>query len=218
MSSQASRSTASIWAICAGSIIVPLPLDRRAVSSRRRRPDDDRLASLQNRRIAAGELVDAAILAPHGILADWTVFAAGKPERRNAPVPGQNSAFHSFQATDGANDTVARIPAPAAARTLADMKVLEQDGIAEFQYFGIGEPRVGHVGVNGIGTGEAGPGRRAGADRLVVLIPRVAEVQIVHGALRRGHGAERAEQATGHLLRGLDIAGDDGGGKLRRQQ
>src|SRR4029077_9941171 len=157
MSSQASRSTASIWAICAGSIIVPLTLDGRAVSPGRRRPDDDRLPCLQHRRVAARELVDAAILAPHSVLADLSVPAAAKPERRNAPVPGQNSAFHSFQETDGANDAVARTPAPAAARTLADVKVLEQDGVAEFQHFGIGEPRVGHVGVNGIGTGEAGP-------------------------------------------------------------
>src|SRR6476659_5429757 len=150
MSSQASRSTASIWAICAESIIAPLPLGRHAVSPRRRRSDDDRLASFQHRRIAAGELVDAAILAPHSVLADLSVSAAGKPERRNAPVPGKNSAFHSLQETDGANDAVARTPPAAATRTLADVKVLEQDGIAEFQHFGIGEPRVGHVGVNGI--------------------------------------------------------------------
>src|SRR3989442_1239448 len=82
MSSQASRSTASIWAIFAGSIIVPLPLDRRFVSPCGRCPDDNRLAGLQHRRVAAGELVDAAILAPHGILADLSVTAAGEPERQ----------------------------------------------------------------------------------------------------------------------------------------
>jgi hypothetical protein len=73
------------------------------------------------------------------------------------------------------------------------------------------------VGVHGVGAGKAGPGRRAGADRLVILIARIAEIEIVHGALRRRHGAERAEQAVGHLLRGLDIAGNNGGGKFRRQ-
>ena len=104
----------------------------------------------------------------------------------------------------------------APAGILADVKILEQHRIAEFQNFRIGEPRIGHVGVDGVGAGKAGPRRRARTDRLVILVARIAEIEIVHGALRRRHGAERTEQAIGHFLRGLDIAGDDRGGIFRR--
>ena len=54
---------------------------------------------------------------------------------------------------------VRRTPSPAfhgprAARALADVEVLEQDRIAELQNSGIGEARVGHVGVHGVGAVE----------------------------------------------------------------
>ena len=66
------------------------------------------------------------------------------------------------------------------------------------------------------GAGEAAArihptGGRAGTDRLVVLVLLVAEGEVVHGALRIGHRAHGAEQRIGDMLRGLDIAGDDGG-------
>ena len=49
-------------------------------------------------------------------------------------------------------------------------------------------------------------GRRARADRLVVLIAVVAEGEVVHRALRRSERSQRPEQAVGDGLRGLDIA------------
>ena len=72
---------------------------------------------------------------------------------------------------------VRRMPSPAfhwprAAGALADVEILEHHRIAEFQNFRIGQPRVGHVRVHGVGAVEAGPGRRAGADRLVILVAR----------------------------------------------
>ena len=45
----------------------------------------------------------------------------------------------------------------------------------------------------------------------------VAEIEVVHGPLRRGKRAERTEQAIGHRLRGFHVAGDDRGGIDRRQ-
>ena len=199
-------------------VMTSMQLGWLAVAARSRRLDDDGFAGVDGRGVAAGELFNAAVLPPHRIFADLTVAAAGKPERRHAAVAGQDGAFHFFQKADGADDAVAGVPLAAAAGAFADVEILEQDRIAEFQNFRIGQPRVGHVGVHGVGAGKAGTRRRAGADRLVILVARIAEIEIVHGALRRRHRAERTEQAIGHLLRGLDIAGDHRGGKFRRQQ
>jgi len=50
----------------------------------------------------------------------------------------------------------AGVPLPAAAGAFANVEVLEHDRIAQLQHFGIGEPRVGHMRVHGVGAGEAG--------------------------------------------------------------
>ena len=47
------------------------------------------------------------------------------------------------------------------------------------------------------GAVEAGAGAGAAADRLVVLVARVAEGEVVHRALRRRHRAERAVERVG---------------------
>src|SRR5258708_6057782 len=69
---------------------------------------------------------------------------------------------------DPRDDPVAA-PVPArAAGTAADCELVEADRVAALEDLGIGEPRVGHVRVNGIGP-DGGRGRaRAAADRLVV--------------------------------------------------
>src|SRR5262249_59283990 len=110
-------------------------------------------------------------------------------------VAGQNRAIHLFQETDRPAHAVAGIPAAASARTWADVEILEQDRIAKLQHLRVGQPRVGHVGVHGIGAGKARARRRARAYRLVVLILGVAEIEVVHAALGGGERAERAEQA-----------------------
>ena len=188
-----------------------------AISPRGRGLDDDRLAGVDHGRVAAFELLDRAVLAPHRVLARLTGLAARHAERRHDAVAGQQRAVHFLQEADGAADAVARVPLALAARALADVEVLQHHRIAEFENLRIGETRVGHVRVHGVGAVEAGAGGRAGADRLVVLIRLVAEVEVVHRALRAGERAERAEQAVGHRLAHLDIAGDDGGGIFRRQ-
>ena len=101
-------------------------------------------------------------------------------------------------------------------------KSSSSDGEAEFEDLRIGQARIGHVGVDRVGAVEAGAvaehaGRRARADRLVILVAVVAEGEVVHRALRRGERAERAEQAVGDVLRGLDIAGDHRRRIARRQ-
>ncbi len=163
------------------------------------------------------QLFHLAALAPHGVFADLARFAAGKPGRRHAAVAGQDRAVHLFEETDGAADAIAGVPFAAAARASANVEILQHHRIAELQHLGVGEPRIGHMRVHGIGAIETRPGGRAGADGLVVLVFGVAEIEIVHGALRRGERAERQEQAIGDGLRGLHIAGDHGGRIFRHQ-
>src|SRR5262249_29522914 len=171
-----------------------------SVAARGRCLDDHRLAGVDHRRVGAFQLLDRAVLATHGVFADLAGFAAGEPERAHAAVAGQNRAVHLLEETDGAADAVAGVPLAAPARAFADVEILEHHRITELEHLRTGEPRVGHVRMHRVGAGEARTGRRAGADRLVVLVLRVAEVEVVHAPLRAGHGAERTEQAVGHRL------------------
>ena len=168
---------------------------RLAVSTRGGRLDDHGFAGVDDGGVAAGKALHAPVVAARPVLADVTGLAPGQPERAHAAMPRQNRAVHFFQETNRAAHAVASVPFAAPARAFADVEVLEQHGITKFQHFGIGEARIGHVGVHGVGTGKSGTRRRARADRLVVLIFRVPEVEIVHGPLRGGERAERAEQA-----------------------
>ena len=72
--------------------------------------------------------------------------------------------------------------------------------------------------VHGARAVEAGARAGAAAQRLVVLVARVAEREVVHRALRAGARVERGEQRVGDALRRLDVAGDDGRGIARVEQ
>src|SRR6516164_7838707 len=173
---------------------------RLSISARGRRLNDDRLAGVDDGGVAARKLLHAAVVAPHRVLADLTGFASRQAERTHAALARQDRAIHLFQETDRPTHAVAGIPAAASARTWADVKILEQDRVAELQHLRVGQPRVGHVGVHGVGAGKARTRRRARAYRLVVLVLGVAEIEVVHAALGGGERAERAEQAIRHHL------------------
>ena len=64
---------------------------------------------------------------------------------------------------------------------------------------------------------KSGPAPEPPQIGLVILVAVVAEGEVVHRALGRGHDAERAVERVGDALRGLDIAGDDGGRVARGQ-
>src|SRR5437016_1089264 len=66
--------------------------------------------------------------------------------------------IHAFEKTDDPGDAVAACPFAFTARAAADLELLQDDRIAEFEDFGIGQPGVGHVGVNGAGAVEPGTG------------------------------------------------------------
>src|SRR6266446_77342 len=148
---------------------------RIAISAGRRRLNGDGFAGFEHGGVATLKLLQLSVLTPNPVLADLTALAAGKPERTHAAVAGEDRAVHAFEKTDRAANAVAGVPAAPAARALADVEILEQHRIAEFEHFRVGEPGIGHVGVHGVGAGKAGPGRGAGADRLVILVLRVAE-------------------------------------------
>ena len=109
------------------------------------------------------------------------------------------------------------MPFALAAGVFSDVEVFQQHRETGFQNFRVGQARIGHVGVHGIGTVETGTGGRAGADGFVILIFVIAEGQIIHRALRCGHGLGRAEQAVGDSLTDLDIARHDRRRILRRE-
>ena len=82
---------------------------------------------------------------------------------------------------------VRRIPSPAchlpaSARTGPNVEIFEHDRVAEFENLGICQPRVGHMRMDCIGAVKSRTCGRTGADRFVVLIADVAEIEIVHGA------------------------------------
>src|SRR4029079_10517734 len=158
------------------------------ISARRRRLDDDRFAGVDHGGVRAFQPLHRAVVAANPVLADLAILATGHAERFDAAVPGQDGVFHFFQEPHGAAEAVAGVPLAFAARAFADVEVFQHHRIAELQNLRIGQPRVGHVGVHGVGAREARAGRRARADRLVILVRVVAEVDVVHGALGAGHG------------------------------
>ena len=83
-------------------------------------------------------------------------------------------------------------------------------GKAPLEDLRIGQARVGHVRVDGAAAVVPGAGASSAADGLVILHLVIAEGEVVHRALRRGHHAERAVQGIGDDLRRLDVAGNDG--------
>ena len=78
-----------------------------------------------------------------------------------------------------------------------------------FEYFRIGESRIGHVRLDRVASGKAGTGAAAAADGFVVLRCIVAEAEIVHRTLRRGQHAERGVQTIHEGLRSFHVTRDD---------
>jgi hypothetical protein len=69
------------------------------------------------------------------------------------------------------------------------------------------------VGLDRARSVEIGARACAARDRLIILIARIAEGEIVHRALARRERAAGGEQGVGDHLAGLDVAGDDRGGE-----
>src|SRR6478735_4692525 len=72
--------------------------------------DHDGFAGIDHGSVAGFEGFDAAILAPHRILADLTGFTAGKAEWPHPAVARQDRAVHLFKKADGAENAVTCVP------------------------------------------------------------------------------------------------------------
>src|SRR5262249_12726407 len=99
-------------------------------------------------------------------------------------MAGQDRTLHPLEKTDRAANSAAGVPFSASTRAGADVEIFEHDRIAEFEYLRIGQPGIGHMRVDRIGAIESWAGGGARADRFVILIAGVAEVEIVHCAFR----------------------------------
>ena len=101
---------------------------------------------------------------------------------------------------------------PLPARASANRELVEPHRQPRFQNLRVGEAAVGHVRLHRAGAVMVRPGSRPAGDRLVILVPLVAEGEVVHRPLTWREPAGRREQGVGDHLAGLDIAGDNRGG------
>src|SRR3546814_19983470 len=94
---------------------------------------------------------------------------------------------------------------PLPARTATDGEAFEQNRKSRLQYFGIGKPAVGHVGLDRAGAVEVRPGPSAAGDRFVILVALVAEGEIVHRPLARRQRAAGGDERVGDDLADLSL-------------
>ena len=101
---------------------------------------DDRLTGRQVRLIASRKHIDRAVQPANFGLADLTLPATVKAKRGVGAMRGEDRAFHRLEEPDGPTRAVAGAPLPLPARTLADVKVFEQDRETQLEDFRVGQP------------------------------------------------------------------------------
>lgn len=141
-----------------------------------------------------------------------------KAKWADQPTVGQYAQGHRFQKTNTAGDTVTTLMLPLASAVGTDSESIKFYRITPFQNLGIGESRVGHMGMYGISTLKIGTGASATTQGFVILILRIAKGQVVHGALGCRHDPKGAIERIYDVLRCFDIAGNHGSGRYRIQQ
>src|SRR5690606_1743321 len=118
--------------------------------------NNEYIACLHIGRACGAQLKLAAIAALHIAAAHLTRFAAFKPKGGNATAIGQDGCSHGFQETQTAYATMTAMHLACTAAAQSDFVAFKQNREAPFQYFGIGQARIGHVGLYGIDTVEVG--------------------------------------------------------------
>ena len=138
--------------------------------------------------------------------------ARRRPGRRAAPCGGWTErCLHRLQEADPADRAVAALCRARAARAAVDPVALQQHRVAPLQHFRVGQPRVGHVGVHAPRCRRSRARRRCRRRWSRNTGSGVAEGEVVHRPLRGRQHAQGAVERVGHPLRGLDVAGADGG-------
>lgn len=170
-----------------------------------------------NDQAIAGLDIDGSRGGQFGFLAasDPDVDAACSPVascgsvRRPRPARGDQRNDQRSEKLKLADDSVATaVPSPTSA-SLANRKPMQSYGEPSFEDFRIGDPGIGHVGVNRVGPVML-PGRATAAtDRFVIAEGRVANQHIVHGALRSRRDLQCSEQDIDDPLTGLDVSRDN---------
>jgi hypothetical protein len=129
-------------------------------------------------------------------------------KRRYLTVVRENHRGHRCQKSNAPLGAVAAAMQAAASGTPADTKCLEAHREPPFQYFRVGEARVGHVGLNRVAAIEPGSGAGTATDGLVILKFIIAEGEIVHGSLARGQNPQGTVERVGDHLGRLHVARD----------
>src|ERR1700678_2193592 len=140
------------------------------------------------------EPFDAPVRPLDPILTRSTRAASAQAERAVAPAVAQDGRSHGFQESNPPNSAVAAPAAPDAARAGPNHVGVEPYGEPKLQYFRVGQPRIGHMRLDHAGAGEFGARAGTAGNGLVILILRVAESEIIHGALARRHHPQGAEE------------------------
>ncbi|CNU06369.1 Uncharacterised protein [Mycobacterium tuberculosis] len=127
-------------------------------------------------------------------------------------MTGERADRHRLGELEASDGAVAAPPATGAPAALTYGELAQQHRVAPLQHLGIGEPGVGHVRLHHRGpvVPVTGPGARSYG--FVVLVPLVAERDVVHRPGSLGLHTQRGEQRAGDRLRGFDVASDHRGG------
>ena len=168
------------------------------------------------RRPPPGIVLPAAPGVPSARSIHWSPvmpgLAAVQAERRHLAAVGDQRRLHRLEEADAADRAVAALVPALAARAAVDAVALEQHRVAPLQHLGVGQARVGHVGMHARGAVEVRARRRCrrrwSRNTGSVALPKVKLFMV---PLRRGEHAEGAVERVGDPLRGLDIAGADRG-------
>src|SRR5690349_628348 len=95
---------------------------------------------------------------------------------------------------------------------MPNREAFEDHRVTGLQYFGVGQPAVGHMSLDRARSVKSRARPGPASDRLIILMLVAAEGEIVHRSLAWRKCSGRGEQAIGDDLAGLDISGDDCGG------
>src|SRR5688572_6764940 len=100
-------------------------LSRRPKTPAARRLDDDGVANLDHRLVAALQALHAPVGAPRPVLPAFPRTPAVEAEGRHPAMPGQQRHDHALEKAHGAQGPVTAVPSALPARAAAHAETLE---------------------------------------------------------------------------------------------